>query len=103
MDNLRDDAIETEDRSNPENSSIRILIVDDEESSRETLGELLAIHDFKVKTVNTARNALDTLEQDSFDLIFSDLIGVIVNCMDISAQFPKNMGCYFVGCSVCTV
>lgn len=63
-----------EDNNSFENSDIRILVVDDEEASRETLGELLSIHKFQVKTVGTAREVLDILEQDSFDLIFSDLV-----------------------------
>jgi two-component system cell cycle response regulator len=74
MDNSKENDLTVEDNNSFENSSIRILVVDDEESSRETLGELLAIHKFQVKTVGTAREVLDILDQDSFDLIISDLI-----------------------------
>jgi len=63
-----------ENSNGTESCEIKILVVDDEESPRETLGELLALHNFKIKTADTARNALDILEQDSFDLIISDLM-----------------------------
>ncbi len=64
----------SEDDNDAEASEIKILVVDDEESPRETLGELLAMHNFKIKTTDSAWNALNILEQNSFDLIISDLM-----------------------------
>ncbi len=80
-----------EDKNSFETSAIRLLVVDDEESPREALGELLAAHNFKVKAVGTAREALDILEQDSFDLIISDLIMPKMDGITLTKNI-KSMG-----------
>ena len=91
MDNSKENDLTAEDNNSFENSSIRILVVDDEESSRETLGELLTIHKFQVKTVGTAREVLDILEQDSFDLIISDLVMPKMDGITLTKNI-KSMG-----------
>ena len=78
-----------ENENDSESSEIKILVVDDEESPRETLAELLAMHEFKVETVGTARQALETLEQNSFDLIISDLMMPKMNGQEASLQIYK--------------
>ena len=91
MDNSKENDLTAEDNNSFENSGIRILVVDDEESSRETLGELLTIHKFQVKTVGTAREVLDILEQDFFDLIISDLVMPKMDGITLTKNI-KSMG-----------
>lgn len=52
----------------------RILIVDDDEMVLVALGELLQPEGYEVKTVPGAREALEALEQDGFDLLILDII-----------------------------
>jgi DNA-binding NtrC family response regulator len=52
----------------------RILIVEDEETLRESLKRVLAREGYGVSTANSAEAALKTLEDDMYDLIISDII-----------------------------
>jgi len=60
--------------SEGESKPIRILVVDDDNLARETLGELLSMSEFCVKTTSSAKEALDILVNTSFDIIISDLV-----------------------------
>lgn len=80
-----------ENSTQPDSSAIKILIVDDEASSRETLAELLALHKYQVKTVDSAKSALDILEQNSFDLIISDLMMPKMDGISLTKNI-KSMG-----------
>ena len=51
----------------------KILIVDDEKGARETIGDYLAEDGFSVVTTDTGIEAMEILQQSSFDLIISDL------------------------------
>jgi diguanylate cyclase (GGDEF)-like protein len=55
------------------NKNIRILIVDDEQSARDIIGDILSEEGFQVTTTASAQKALQQLEQAAFDLIISDL------------------------------
>jgi len=91
MDNSKENDLTIEDNNSSKNRDLKILVVDDEESSRETLGDLLTLHNFKVKTVDTAREALDILDQNSFDLIISDLIMPKMDGITLTKNI-KSMG-----------
>ena len=52
----------------------KILVVDDEESARHTLSELLEIKNFCVTATDSAEHALKLLEKTAFDLVLSDLL-----------------------------
>jgi two-component system cell cycle response regulator len=52
----------------------KILIVDDEETVRESLGDFLEFHDFAVTKADSAAQALEIFAKDEFDLIISDLV-----------------------------
>ncbi|MEI6125795.1 MAG: diguanylate cyclase [Pseudomonadota bacterium] len=52
---------------------IRILIVDDESSARDTVFDLLTEDGYAVTAAENGRQALELLEHSSFDLIISDL------------------------------
>ena len=52
----------------------RILIVDDDDTVRESLGDFLEFHDFVVTAVASAADALETMARNEFDLVISDLV-----------------------------
>ena len=51
-----------------------ILIVDDEEILLEMANEILQTAGYKTATANNAMKALELLREDSFDLLFTDVI-----------------------------
>jgi diguanylate cyclase (GGDEF)-like protein len=52
----------------------RILIVDDDETVRESLCDFLEFHEFVVTAVASAAQALETMATNDFDLVISDLV-----------------------------
>jgi DNA-binding NtrC family response regulator len=52
---------------------IKILIVDDEERFRITLGKLLASHGLSVKDVGSGQEALDELAREPYDIVLLDV------------------------------
>ncbi|MCA1946163.1 MAG: response regulator [Desulfovibrio sp.] len=54
-------------------STIRVLIVDDEDRFRDTLAKLLKAKGFDATPVGGAREALALLEQESFDVALLDV------------------------------
>lgn len=60
---------------NGENAQAKkILIVDDDETVRESLNDFLELHGFSVAAVDSATQALEILAKDDFDLVISDLV-----------------------------
>jgi len=57
-----------------ETKNIKVLIVDDESSARDTIADLLTEDGYTVTATESGKNALGLLEQSSFDLIISDLM-----------------------------
>lgn len=51
----------------------RVLIVDDEERFRITLGKLLASKGLEVKTLGSGREALEELEASDYDVVLLDV------------------------------
>ncbi|HEX3142457.1 MAG TPA: PAS domain S-box protein [Pyrinomonadaceae bacterium] len=52
---------------------LSILVIDDEEFVRETLGEILAALTHEVQTVDSGRAALEKIATSQFDVVFTDL------------------------------
>ena len=52
---------------------IKVLVVDDEERFRTTLGKLLASHGMTVATADGGVNALDILQKDPHDIVLLDV------------------------------
>ena len=52
---------------------ISILIVDDEESVRDSLYNWFTEDGYRVETAENARKALTLLESDQFDIILADI------------------------------
>ena len=51
----------------------RILIVDDEEIARITLGDILRLEGYSVRAVGSGDDAVTVLQQESFDVMVLDL------------------------------
>lgn len=52
----------------------RILIIEDEETLRESLERVLSKEGYDITSVDSAETALNLLEEDSYDLILTDVI-----------------------------
>ena len=52
----------------------KILVVDDEKDILDSLKTLLELEDYKVKTVNSGKKALDALKKEKFDLVLLDIL-----------------------------
>ena len=59
--------------SRTDNSSIRILAVDDEDHMIRVFRSVLESVDYQVETASSGRSALDKLQQDIYDLVITDL------------------------------
>ncbi|MGB7925921.1 MAG: PAS domain S-box protein [Pyrinomonadaceae bacterium] len=60
-------------REETETPSLSILVVDDESFVRETLGDMLEALSHRVATAGSGREAIEILDSDHFDLVFTDL------------------------------
>lgn len=52
----------------------KVLIVEDDKSTREAMTEILELEGYAVQKAVTAREAIDTLLTQSFDIILCDLV-----------------------------
>lgn len=62
------------DASGESSQAKRVLIVDDDETVRDSLNDFLEFHGFAVAAVASAPRALEVLAKDEFDLVISDLV-----------------------------
>jgi DNA-binding NtrC family response regulator len=67
----------------------RVLIVDDEERFRTTLGKLLGTKGIAVKTLGSAREALQELETEAYDVILLDVKMPEMNGVEALAAIKK--------------
>jgi PAS domain S-box-containing protein len=70
----------------------RILVVEDNEEVGRFSAELLTDMGYTIKWVTSAKNALDTLEEDdlAFDLVFSDVIMPGMNGVELAAAIRER-------------
>lgn len=68
---------------------IKVLIVDDEERFRITLGKLLTVKGLEVKTLGSAREALDELKDNSYDVVLLDVKMPEMNGIEALAEIKK--------------
>ena len=54
-------------------TQIRVLVVDDDGDTRDSLGRLLAMHGMAVDTCGSAEDAMDLLKRSDADIIVSDV------------------------------
>lgn len=73
-----------------ENERARILIVDDEEMICDAMGQFLELSGFWVKTVDTAENALDYLNENSVDVVITDITLPGMNGLELTGSIKKS-------------
>lgn len=66
-------AAKEETRESVFTKSLAILVIDDEEVVRETLGDMLSDLEHRVVLVDSGREAIAKVASDSFDVVFTDL------------------------------
>src|SRR5580692_3373385 len=67
-----------------DSSAINILVVDDDESTRDLLSEVLTEEGFRVVTSGSGEEALDIGSRESFAVIISDMrLGPNLNGLDV--------------------
>ena len=64
-------------------SSIRILVIDDERTLRESCATVLKMDGFNVTLIGRGEEALDTVKRRQFDIILCDLYMSQVSGMDL--------------------
>lgn len=67
----------------------KILLVDDEEALLETLRSILELEGYRVVTVSSGEEAVQAMEQTSFDLILTDLKMRGMSGLDVLAHAEK--------------
>lgn len=55
------------------NSRTQVLVVDDKESIREAVSEMLAIEDFEVKVATNGEEAIQVMTDNNIDLVILDI------------------------------
>lgn len=70
-------------------SKPNVLIVDDEERFRVTLGKLLTVKGLEVKNLGSAREALEELKAKSYDVILLDVKMPEMNGIEALAEIKK--------------
>lgn len=70
-------------------AKIKVLVVDDEERFRLTLGKLLTVRGLDVKTVASALEALETLRNEPHDVILLDVKMPGMNGVEALAEIKK--------------
>jgi putative nucleotidyltransferase with HDIG domain len=79
----------------------RVLVVDDEESIRQMLAELLELEGFRVDTAEDGIAAIDVLDRDHFDLVLTDLkmprMGGIALLEQMGRHAPSTLAVIMTG------
>ena len=67
-------------------ASARLLVVEDDDTIRETVAEALEMEGFAVTAATNGRSAWDLLSRDSYDLVVLDLMLPGINGLDLCRQ-----------------
>ena len=68
----------------------RIMVIDDNENIRETLSEILALHNYEVSAASNGCEALELLAREGADLIITDLIMPEKEGLEIIFEFKHH-------------
>jgi two-component system sensor histidine kinase/response regulator len=63
--------------------NVNLLVVDDDELNRKMFSRLLKRKDYNVETANSGKEALELIENNSFDLILLDIVMPEINGIEI--------------------
>ena len=68
----------------------RLLVVEDDDTIRETVAEALEMEGFAVTAATNGRSAWDLLSRDSYDLVVLDLMLPGINGLDLCRQLRQG-------------
>ena len=71
-------------------SAARLLVVEDDDTIRETVAEALEMEGFGVTAATNGRSAWDLLSRDSYDLVVLDLMLPGINGLDLCRQLRQT-------------
>ncbi|MFO7677918.1 MAG: response regulator [Thermoplasmatota archaeon] len=69
---------------------LRIMIVDDEEDIRRSVGQVFQASGYEIITANNGNDCLNKLDDSLPDLIILDIMMPGMNGWDVAAQLKKN-------------
>ena len=76
--------------ADPANSSARLLVVEDDDTIRDTVAEALEMEGFAVTAATNGRSAWDLLSRESYDLVVLDLMLPGINGLDLCRQLRQS-------------
>lgn len=76
--------------ADPSNSAARLLVVEDDDTIRDTVAEALEMEGFAVTTATNGRSAWDLLSRESYDLVVLDLMLPGINGLDLCRQLRQS-------------
>jgi len=68
----------------------RILVIDDDESVRDSLKDLLSVQGYQVAVARDGREGLEVLHRQRFDLVVTDLLMPNVDGIEIIREIRKH-------------
>jgi len=71
-------------------ASARLLVVEDDDTIRETVAEALEMEGFAVTAATNGRSAWDLLSRDTYDLVVLDLMLPGINGLDLCRQLRQS-------------
>lgn len=74
----------------------KVLVVDDETSTRELLKEALGNAHYEVEATDSAESALEIIRKENFQVFFLDLLLPKMNGLDLCTQIKKIRPTAFV-------
>ena len=76
--------------ADPRNSAARLLVVEDDDTIRDTVAEALEMEGFAVTAATNGRSAWDLLSRESYDLVVLDLMLPGINGLDLCRQLRQS-------------
>lgn len=71
------------------NTNKKILVVDDNDEARETLGDWLKIAEYRVSTAHSGAEAIKKITDDYFDLVLLDIIMPSMSGIDTLSELKR--------------
>ena len=76
--------------ADPTSSAARLLVVEDDDTIRDTVAEALEMEGFAVTAATNGRSAWDLLSRESYDLVVLDLMLPGINGLDLCRQLRQS-------------
>ena len=77
--------------ADPTNSSARLLVVEDDDTIRDTVAEALEMEGFAVTAATNGRSAWDLLSRETYDLVVLDLMLPGINGTELMRRLSKSL------------